>query len=245
MADHAAIWATWYDLPEATKDDHLGWLHGSYLPALAGRAGYAWVAHYAILPRVQNPMFVRDPSRQKDGADIGDGTQFLLLDGAGSPHAFLDGGAPLPGQEDEPKLLERGGARSCIFLEEERVAGPDHDAAAAGGTSAPAIQMGSFRMKSLEDEMALGAWYAQARLRSMENMPGCVATRKLVSTAGWAKHGVLYEFVSLEQREKYFFKALDKWGKEDIAWSREVIETTVHAPGSPSVGERTWPEVTP
>ena len=49
----------------------------------------------------------------------------------------------------------------------------------------------------------------------------------------------------LEEREKYFFKELDKWGKEDIAWSREVIETTVHAPGSPSVGTRTWPEIRP
>src|SRR5688572_5784397 len=27
------VWATWYNLPDQGRDDHVAWLHGSYLPA--------------------------------------------------------------------------------------------------------------------------------------------------------------------------------------------------------------------
>ena len=69
---------------------------------------------------------------------------------------------------------------------------------------------------------------------------GWELARKLVSTAGWAKHSILYEFTSLAAREKNF------QGQEDIAldekeWTGRVIRYVTHAPGSPSVGRRIWP----
>jgi hypothetical protein len=101
--------------------------------------------------------------------------------------------------------------------------------------------MGSFRIKSVEDEFDLAAWYAQYRLPAMARMPGCIQTRKLVSVAGWAKHSVMYEFISLEARHENFQKheslALDGKG-----WTNRVIGYTIHAPGSPSVGTRIWPD---
>ena len=46
-----AFWITWYDLPDAGRDEYLAWLHGAYLPAMLKRPGYLWGAHYASLER--------------------------------------------------------------------------------------------------------------------------------------------------------------------------------------------------
>src|SRR5688500_8864875 len=40
------MWATWYDVDDSARDEHLAWLHGEYLPWLRQRPGFAWVAHY-------------------------------------------------------------------------------------------------------------------------------------------------------------------------------------------------------
>ena len=94
-------------------------------------------------------------------------------------------------------LALRRGVRTAIFSEETRVNGPAIGQRVQGGTPAPAIQMGSFRVRSVEEEIDLGCWYAQYRLPHMAQMPGCIAARKLNCVAGWAKHAILYEFVSL------------------------------------------------
>jgi hypothetical protein len=103
--------------------------------------------------------------------------------------------------------------------------------------------MGSFRTKTVADEFDLAAWYAQYRLPAMSRMPGCVATRKLVSLAGWAKHSILYEFTSLEARERHF-QGHESLALDETVWTNKIIGYTIHAPGSPSVGYRLWPEVT-
>jgi hypothetical protein len=102
--------------------------------------------------------------------------------------------------------------------------------------------MGSFRTRAVADEFDLAAWYAQYRLPAMARMPGCIATRKLLSVAGWAKHSVLYEFVSLEARQKYFHPH-ESLGLDKAVWTNKIINYTIHAPGSPSIGQRIWPAV--
>jgi len=134
----------------------------------------------------------------------------------------------------------RAGSRTCIFTQEEYVTGPEFHARPAGATPGPAIQMGSFRTRSVADEFNLVAWYAQYRLPHMSRMPGCIATRKLVSVAGWAKHSVLYEFVSLEARQQHF-QNHESLALDEKVWTNKIITYTVHAPGSPSVGHRLWP----
>jgi hypothetical protein len=98
------------------------------------------------------------------------------------------------------------------------------------------IQMGSFNINALENEEEMGAWYAQMRYPRLKTVEGCVGMRKLVSVSGWAKHAVIYEFLSLEDIQDYLSKEL---GTEE--WSRRMVGNLVHAPGSPSQGRRIWP----
>ena len=72
------------------------------------------------------------------------------------------------------------------------------------------------------------------RLPLMEPMTGAVGARKLVSISGWAKHAILYEFVSIEANQKYFVD-------NDRDWTGKVIKNLIHAPGSPTLGQRIWP----
>jgi hypothetical protein len=148
--------------------------------------------------------------------------------------------ATLPAQ-DRKMLALRSGARSNVMTIEAQVLGPEAKGN-AGLPLSPAIQMGSFNAGSWQDEDELGDWFAQWRLPSCEKMPGCVRVRKLVSISGWAKHSVLYEFTSVEARNSSYVDH-DKAHPEMDRWSEEVVNKLVHAPGSPNVAKRIWPEV--
>ena len=240
------IWATWYDLPDDRRDSYLAWLHGSHLPALLQRPGYAWAAHYEITSGGTEMNEIGARLARPDEPGLGTGTQFLILVGAAAPHVFVNPrvdrlAAALP-PADREMLGFRIGERMCLFAEEARVSGPDIGTRQPGTTPGPAIQMGSFRTKTLADEIDLSAWYAQYRLPAMAGMPGSIETRKLVSTVGWAKHSILYEFTSLEARAAHF-QAHESLALDDQVWTSRVIGYTVHAPGSPSVGRRLWPPV--
>lgn len=240
------IWASWYDLPSDDRDRYLSWLHDSYLTALVAQPGIAWAAHYEIAGGGAAMDKIHDTVARPDDEEVGSGTQYLLLIGAPSPQVFFSQSMAyrLQGASHEARdaLNSRIGVRTCIFSEQIRVDGPESDQRPPGTTPGPAIQMGSFRLKTLEDEFDIGAWYAQYRLPAMARMPGSICTRKLVSAAGWAKHSILYEFTSLQAREDHFL------GHESLAldekeWTGRVIRYTIHAPGSPSVARRIWPEV--
>ncbi|MEK9723455.1 MAG: hypothetical protein VW405_08220 [Rhodospirillaceae bacterium] len=244
------IWATWYDLDDAAGDagkaDYLDWLHGEHLPAICTRPGVAWAAHYEITGGGARMAEIHDRLNRPDDADVGTGQDYLVLVGATSPHVFFDPRideweAALTGPARD-MLDRRVGARTCFFITEATVTGPEYDAQPSGATPAPAIQMGSFRTQTLADEFDLAAWYAQYRLPAMSRMPGCVATRKLVSIAGWAKHSILYEFTSLDARQDHF-QNHESLAMDETVWTNKIITYTVHAPGSPSVGRRIWPPV--
>jgi hypothetical protein len=238
------IWAAWYDLPESGGDEYIGWLHETYLPEMLKRPGYLWAAHFEVTGGGSRMNRVQEKLTYTSDESAGSGTGYILLFGAASPHVFCGPSLAEIEKEQTPEtggmLGRRIGVRTCIFNEEARVDGPEVASRGPGLTPGPAIQMGSFNANSLEDEFDLGAWYAQYRLPTMARMTGCVGARKLVSTAGWAKHSILYEFTSLEAREENF------QGQEDIAldekeWTGRVIRYVTHAPGSPSVGRRIWP----
>lgn len=238
------IWATWYDLHDGDQSSYLDWLHGTHLPRIQQRTGIAWAAHYWITGGGGDMDKIADHLARADADEVGQGSQYLVLVGATSPHVFFkpridEWQGALPGT-DAGMLALRRGSRSCFFAEEASVTGPEFGARVAGTCPAPAIQMGSFRTKTLDDELDLAAWYAQYRLPAMAQMPGCVATRKLVSLAGWAKHAILYEFTSLQARQDHF-QSHESQALDDKVWTHRIINYTVHAPGSPSVGERLWP----
>jgi hypothetical protein len=240
------IWATWYDLADGDRERFLGWLHGEYLPELKMRPGFAWVAHYenkvggAQMREVGGII-------ERPGEDIGSGTQFLMLVGAPSPHTFLNPSV-LQLEKDAPQrtrdmLALRKGVRPAIFMEEIRVNGPAARERAPGLTPAPAIQMGSFRTRTVADDFDLGCWYAQYRLPHMAQMPGSIASRKLLCVAGWAKHAVMYEFTSLEARLANFEEPHEALAVDPKEWTGRIVRYTIHTPGSPTVGQRIWPPV--
>jgi hypothetical protein len=248
------IKAIWYDLPESARDSHLQWLHDSYMPALGSAQGISWAAHYRTVPSRTGDDRVRLNETKEAG--IGRGTRFLLLVGAPSVDVFFARAGhypePLPSSaEDEARLAERLGSRACIYVEEARVAGPAIGAADIEGTPAAVIQFGSFNTRETDDALELGTYYRQNRFPAMSTSPGCIRTRKLVATYGWARHGILYEFTSLESRRSHF-EELVEWGSDPAIarpdnpyrWpGRFPTEYVVFAPGAPTVAIRTWPEV--
>jgi len=243
--DHG-IWATWFDLAAQDREPFLAWLHGAYLPELKARPGCAWVANYENTRGGPQMRQVGDIVARPD-EDIGSATQFLMLVGAPSPHTFLDPSvltleAEAPA-ETRAMLARRQGVRTAIFMEEIRVSGPAANARAVGTAPGPAIQMGSFRTRTVADEFDLGCWYAQYRLPYMAQLPGSIATRKLLSVAGWAKHAILYEFTSLEARLKNFEEPHESHALDPREWTGRVVRYTIHTPGSPVVGRRLWPPV--
>jgi len=240
------IKAIWYDLPAKEADEYLHWLNQVYLPAIVQLPGRLWAAHFKVTgggARLYGDA--ADRFARADGAEVGGGKDYLLLIGAGSPHAFFKPvRAEIEIEEDTRTRKMKSlwiGARPCVFAEEARVNGPEYDQKVPSGTPGPAIQMGSFRTKSVADEFDLASWYAQYRLPAMARMPGCIATRKLLSVAGWAKHSVMYEFTSLEARQEHFHHH-ESLGLDKAVWTNKIINYTIHAPGSPSIAKRIWPE---
>ncbi len=239
------IWATWYDLADDTRERFLGWLHGHYLPALQQMPGFAWVAHYRNDGGGEKMRALGADILARPDEDIGNGSQYVILVGAPSPHTFF---SPLALEIEKDvrfrdMLALRQGVRSAIFSEEARVNGPAIGQRPQGGTPGPAIQMGSFRVRSIEDEFDLGCWYAQYRLPHMARMPGCIAARKLNCVAGWVKHAILYEFVSLKARLRDFEEPHEALAMDAKEWTGRVVRYTIHTPGSPVIGPRLWPPV--
>ena len=232
------ISATWYDLSADAEAEYLGWLHGTYLPAMLRRPGYLWAAH------VRN---VVDPEREAASArrlvhttdaSVGTGFGFLLMFGAEDAHRFVDPSMEeIAAELDETgrrMLAMRVGERSAIFVDAGRVEGPSSRRRAPGITPGPVIQFGTFNINDVANETEMNAWYARSRLPLVEAKEGNVGARRLVSMSGWPKQGILYEFESLEDAARNLV--------DPSEWSRKVVDNLVHAPHSPTLGVRIWPE---
>ncbi len=230
------IWVTWYDLPEDGRESYVSWLHRSYIPELLKRPGFLWGAHYAEVEKA-----TRAATRRTDDPAVPTGSHFMLLFGAETADVFGD---PVPSainaglpEADRKMLALRIGERVSIMAEFGRVDGPEANTYRDGMMLANCIQFGTYNTPWQNEEELL-AYYKQGRLPHMAVMPGCVRTRKLVAVAGWAKHGVLYEFTSLEARHKNFIGHGDAKMK---AWSDRMIPRLTHAPGSANLALRIWP----
>lgn len=239
-----ALWITWYDLPDAVRDQHLTWLQNSYIPKVLARPGVLWAGHFkseTSVPMSGVPKGGASRLHSTDDPSVPRGNAYILIFGAESPHAFAKPTTPtkwhadLPA-EDRRMLEQRVGARTNIMVDEDQADGPDAGTRDPNAALSPCIQLGSFNAGDTDDEEVL-AWYAQWRLPSLAKLPGSVRIRKLVSVAGWAKHGILYEFSSLEARNKYF-PDHENPNPEMSAWTDRFVRKLLHAPGSPNVAQR-------
>ena len=240
-----AMWITWYDLPEQGLDTHLDWLHQSYLPGILKRPGYLWAAHYAAVPKGTMRTIRRDNANDPVDAGVPTGDRYLLLIGAENVSVFGD---PVPSElharlplQSREMLAMRAGERVNIMVEAMRVDGPEARDYRDGMMTAPCIQLGSFVCPWQHEEESF-AWFTQARFPMISRLPGSVRSRKLLSFVGWAKHAVLYEYASLEARNRNYL-TLEDGHPEIKAWSDRIVPKTRHAPGSASLATRIWPPV--
>lgn len=217
------VWAIWYDIDEQDRADYLRWFHGVHIPEKLSRPGYAWAAHYAL--------------EQNKG--------YLALFGGETAHTFM---SPSPGQlltrqSDETKrfMRMRQQQSACILAEETRVDGPDIARRKENGTPGPVIQFGNYNAASPAVEDELGAWYAQERLPLLSKLPGCIGVRKMLASVGTHKHAILHEFVSLEMRHEHFGPH-EAQAHDPTTWMGRVRPQLNHAPRSPAIGTRIWPE---
>lgn len=239
------ICIAWYDIAPPQRAEYLAWLHQTYIPLMLKRPGVLWAAHYAC---IADPPYSGKKGRltRTDDASVPAGTQFMLLFGAHEPHVFADPiteqcDASLP-EADRRILALRSGERRAIFAEQARVDGSNASPAETPLTLSPCVQLGSFNSRDWRDEEELAAWYARWYLPATQHIQGCVRTRKLVSVAGWAKHAIIFEFTSLDARNKNFVNH-DNTNTEMEAWTDKVVRRLIHAPGSPAVAQRVWPAV--
>lgn len=243
-----ALLISWYNLPAKGREEYLAWLHGTHMPVLTKRPGVMWAAHYEV-QKYDIPARIRhttDPA-------VPNANDYVLILGAASSHdfskpldAFVETGAAVEDAgvtaADRKMLALRSGERVSIMTEEARVDGPEIRTRVNGSAPAPCIQLGSFNGNDQPAEDELLAWYARWRMPALGKLPGCVALRKMVSVSGWAKHGVMYEFTSLNARSEGM-KQMGPLYPEMTAWTERFIPHLTHAPGSPHIGVRLWPPV--
>jgi hypothetical protein len=238
------IWALWYELPEAAKSEYFEWFHNVHIPEKLARPGYLWAAHYELGHGGSRFKKVVDGLHHARESGLGRGGGYLALFGGHTAHTFLDPSPAQLAQRQSPRTRKMIGLRqeiySCVFAEETRVDGPDVARRGPGMTPGPIIQMGNFNVASHEAETEVGAWYAQYRLPFMAAMPGCIGARKLLAAAGWGKHSILYEFVSLKEREARFIPHEEE-AHDSASWTARILPQLRHAPCSPAVGRRIWP----
>ena len=233
------LWVTWYDLPESGRDDYLAWLHGSYLPDLLKRPGYLWAAHYATRTSGGSAQI-----HHTDDPKVPGGFHYILLIGVRDALVF---GSPVPSamhaslpEQGRKMLAMRTGERINLMMEAGRCDGRALETYKEGMTGAPYIQIGSFNCP-VEYEEEMHAGYVQQRLPAMCETASCIRTRKLNSVAGWAKHGILYEFAALEgfNRDYEAANAKSPLGTN----GHSVVPMLVHAPGGPNSALRIWPPI--
>ena len=239
MSDRALL-VNWYDLPQDGRESYLAWLHNKYIPKLLAAPGVLSAAHYEV-DQSEKPL---PHLRHTDDSTLPTGNSYILILTGSDAHVFsrLSSFRLKPTATQKRMLDMRIGERVNLFTEEARVLGPDSKRREGRYTLAPGIQLGNFNSGSWKQEDELLSWYADLRLPNFKTMPSGIALRKLSSVSGWAKHGVLYEFTSLEERSKHF-RAHEAKNKKHTQWTHDVVSKLVHAPGSPAIAQRIWPPV--
>ena len=247
------LWITWYNLPTANQSAYLSWLHDAYIPRILNKPGVLWAAHYASHHEPVNDRSVSRLVHHTDDPSVPAGNDFVLLFGGETAHVFSKGAdmylhhAPSRlhadlSEADMKMLAMRSGERVSVMTEVARTDGPEANHLKDKLGPSACIQLGTFNVGNTEWEDELLAWFSGWRFDALAKLPGSVRLRQMVSVSGWAKHGVLYEFLSREGRNSHF-PHLRKMYPVEGAWSDRVVPKLLHAPDSPFVGSRTWPPV--
>jgi hypothetical protein len=240
-----AIAVSWYNIHQDRVGEYLAWAHDAFIPKMLARAGVQWGAHY----KTDKHAF---SSRLRHTTEsVPNGDDYIMLFGGDTAHVFTkdaksyaqnttDRFTAALSAQDTAMLALRKAERKAILTEEARIDGPEAKSRGSDQGPAPYIQLGSFNASPVEVEEELLAWYADWRMQALGETRGCMGLRKYVSTVGWAKHSVLYEFTSRATRDSGMASLSSRYPEME-AWSERCIPKLVHAPGSPHIGLRLWP----
>ena len=239
-----ALRAEWYDLPADKAQDWLVWLHKDYLPKLKASPGVVWVGHYQIEKKSGEPSQAGGLRRvETDDKSVPNGADYVLVTAGASPETFLAWESPISTMEKavEDRLSQRKGYRQAIYIEEYRVDGPVPNPT-RDKEAPPAMQLGNFNVRTPDDDFELARYYRLSRFPEVQMTIGSMGARKLVSIAGWPKHGILYEFSSMNPGEQVFEQRMLVNRKPVPVKLKAIQQYVVHAPGAPHAGRRIWPE---
>ncbi|MFC1892377.1 hypothetical protein ACFLZT_08305 [Thermodesulfobacteriota bacterium] len=239
MAD--VLRAEWFDINDANKGAFIDWFHGVYLPELQAQTGISWVGNYAIVvPKGKG----NSRKQETDDPAVPPGRDYVVLTAAPSASVYFQKNNVIEALEAKygSELGQRENYREAVFVEEESVPGPERRALPSGTGAPPAMQLGNYNTVTPEDDLELARWYRQERFPRLSVTQGMIQGRKLLSIAGWPKHGVLWEFTSMEEEEYSFEPRFVAADREENWQGRHVLEYVVHGPYGPHAGRRIWPE---
>lgn len=240
------IKAEWFDLEDSFRRDTWDWLHQTYLPDVQSTQGVSWVGHYDIVEIPDKPYIAGAPQRKETtDASVPTGWQNVIMTAAASPEVFFgrNNGLDILADANSDKLSARKKYRCAVFMEEQVVNSPEQRSSPYGMGPPPAMQLGNYNTTAPEDEFELARWYRAERFARVSVTPGMIRGRKMISIAGWAKHGVLWEFTDLPDGDSSFEHRFVAADRNENWKGRHVLEYAVHAPGSPHAGRLVWPEV--
>lgn len=240
------IKAEWFDLADETRDRTWAWLHDHYLPSLQSAQGVGWVGHYDIV-ELPDHAYIKGAPRKKETSDPGvaTGWQNVILTAALSAEVFFGVDNPIDAlvKQNEEELSAFLNYRSAVFIEEQVVNSPEQRASPYGMGPPPAMQLGNYNADTPEDEIELARWYRSERFARVSVTAGMIRGRKMLSIAGWPKHGVLWEFTDLPEGDHSFEHRFVEADRGENWQGRHVLEYVTHSHGGPHAGRRVWPLV--
>lgn len=240
------IKAEWFDLAPDNKAETWAWLHNDYFPALQAAQGVAWVGHYDIVAQPNRPYIEGAPSKKETtDPSVPTGWQNVVLTAAASPEVFFGPQNPVDALSEShaAKLSVCQNYRSAVFIEEQVINAPEQRSLPYGMGPPPAMQLGNYNANTPEDEIELARWYRSERFPRVAVSRGMIRGRKMLSIAGWPKHGVLWEFTDLPEGEFTFEPRFIEADRGEEWPGRHVLEYVTHSPGGPHAGRRVWPKV--
>ncbi len=237
-----ALRAEWWDLEGPGDEPFLAWLQHEHLPALQAVSGIGWTGLYRIAEKPAPTAEGSTPARRETTEPVPPGRQFVLLT-SGALETLLAPSPALEGLDAALPLSRRRHWREAVFIEEQRIDGPDSSRFERDRSPPPAMQLGNFIIGSPEAERQMASYYRRHRFRQVEKTRGCIGARKYVSSVGWPKHGILYEFADMG-REDHLFEARMNASIPDLRWNGpHPLHMVTHAPHAPHAGRRIWPPV--
>jgi hypothetical protein len=240
------LMAEWFDIADDARDGVWAWMHKAYLPALRSAQGVAWVGHYEIVEHPDKP-YIEGAPKKKETRDpaVASGWQNVVLTAAVSPDVFFgpDNSVDAVRAAHSGRLAAFENYRSAVFIEEQVINSPEVRTLPYGMGPPPAMQLGNYNADTPEDEIELARWYRAERFPRVSVSRGMIRGRKLLSIAGWPKHGVLWEFTDMPDGEFTFEPRFIEADRGENWQGRHVLEYVTHAPHGPHAGRRIWPAV--